>query len=49
MVDMSSNQHKRKRHELFATEKAPSSFLDWLKEAITFSREDHPNRIPNPG
>jgi hypothetical protein len=25
------------------------SFLDWSGDAITFSREDHPNRIPNPG
>jgi hypothetical protein len=27
----------------------PPSFLDWSGDAITFSREDHPNRIPNPG
>jgi hypothetical protein len=27
----------------------PPSFLDWSEDAITFSREDHPNRIPNPG
>jgi hypothetical protein len=25
------------------------SFLDWSKDAITFSCEDHPNRIPNTG
>jgi hypothetical protein len=30
-------------------EKAPHSFLDWSEDAITFSHEDHPNRIPNPG
>jgi hypothetical protein len=30
-------------------QKSPSSFLDWSEDAITFSREDHPNRIPNPG
>jgi hypothetical protein len=47
-VDMSSRQRKRERHEVHATEKAPPSFLDWSKDAITFSREDHPNRIPNP-
>jgi hypothetical protein len=29
--------------------KAPPSFLEWSRDAITFSREDHPNRIPNPG
>jgi hypothetical protein len=28
---------------------SPPSFLDWSEDAITFSREDHPNRIPNPG
>jgi hypothetical protein len=49
MVDMSNNQHKRERHEVLAAEKAPPSFLDWSKEAITFSHEDHPNRVPNPG
>jgi hypothetical protein len=26
----------------------PPSFLDWSEDAITFSREDHPKRIPNP-
>jgi hypothetical protein len=44
-VDMSSRQ----RNEVLAAEKAPPSFLDWSEDAITFSREDHPNRIPNPG
>jgi hypothetical protein len=48
-VDMSSRQRKQERHEVLAAEKAPPSFLDWSEDAITFSREDHPNRIPNPG
>jgi hypothetical protein len=48
-VDMSSHQRKRERHEVLAAEKAPPSFLDWSEDAIMFSREDHPNRIPNPG
>jgi hypothetical protein len=48
-VDMSDSQRKRERHEVLAAEKAPPSFLDWSEDAITFSREDHPNRIPNPG
>jgi hypothetical protein len=48
-IDMSSRQRKRERHEVLAAEKAPPSFLDWSEDAITFSREDHPNRIPNPG
>jgi hypothetical protein len=48
-VDMSSRQRKRERHEVLATEKAPPSFLDCSEDAITFSREDHPNGIPNPG
>jgi hypothetical protein len=48
-IDMSSRQHKRERHGVLSAEKAPPSFLDWSKDAITFSREDHPNRIPNPG
>jgi hypothetical protein len=48
-VDMSSRQRKRERHEVLAAEKAPPSFLDWSEDAIMFSHEDHPNRIPNPG
>jgi hypothetical protein len=48
-VDMSSRQRKRERHEVLAAEKAPPSFLDWSEDAITFSREDHRNRIPNLG
>jgi hypothetical protein len=48
-VDMSNSQRKQERHEVLATEKAPPSFLDWSEDAITFSREDHPNRIPNLG
>jgi hypothetical protein len=48
-VDMSNSQRKRERHEVLAAEKAPPTFLDWSKDAITFSREDHLNRIPNLG
>jgi hypothetical protein len=48
-ADTSNSQRKRERHEVLSAEKAPPSFLDWLEDAITFSREDHPNRIPNPG
>jgi hypothetical protein len=48
-VDMSSRQRKRERHEVLAAEKAPPSSLDRSEDAITFSREDQPNRIPNPG
>jgi hypothetical protein len=48
-VDMSNSQCKRERHEFLAAEKAPPSFLDWSEDAITFSREDHLNRVPNPG
>jgi hypothetical protein len=48
-TDMSNSQRKPERHEVLAAEKAPPSFLDWSEDAIIFSREDHPNRIPNPG
>jgi hypothetical protein len=48
-VDMSNSQCKWERHEVLAVEKAPPSLLDWSEDAITFSREDHPNRILNPG
>jgi hypothetical protein len=43
---MSSSNRK---HEVLAMERAPPSFLDSSEDSITFSREDHPNRIPNPG
>jgi hypothetical protein len=46
---MSNSQCKRERHEVLAAEKAPPSILDWSENAITLSREDHLNRIPNPG
>jgi hypothetical protein len=48
-MDMSNSQRKRERHEVLGAEKAPPSFLDWSGDAITFSREDHPNRIPDIG
>jgi hypothetical protein len=44
---MSNSQRKWERHEVLTAEKAPPSFLDWSGDAITFGREDHPNRIPN--
>jgi hypothetical protein len=48
-VDMPNSQRKQERHEVLAAEKAAPSFIDWSEDAITFSREDHLNRIPNPG
>jgi hypothetical protein len=45
---MSNSQRKQEWHEVLAAEKALPSFLDLSEDAITFSREDHPNRIPNP-
>jgi hypothetical protein len=48
-VDMFNSQRKREWHKVLAAEKAPPYFLDWSEDAITFSREEHPNRIPNPG
>jgi hypothetical protein len=48
-MDTSNSQRKRERHEVLAAEKAPPSFLNWSGDAITFSREDDPNCIPNPG
>jgi hypothetical protein len=48
-VDMSNSQRKREQHEVLAAEKTSPPFLDWSEDAITFSHEDHPNRIPNPG
>jgi hypothetical protein len=46
---MSNSQRKREWLEVLAAERDPPSFLDWSEDTITFSHEDHPNRIPNPG
>jgi hypothetical protein len=46
---MSNSQRKREQQKVLVAERAPLSFLDWSEDAITFSHEDHPNRIPNPG
>jgi hypothetical protein len=48
-VDMSNSQRKREQHEVLTAERAPPSFLNWSEDVITFSRKDHPNRIPDPG
>jgi hypothetical protein len=48
-VDMSNSQHKRERHEVLSTEKAPRSFLDWSEDAITsaarITRTASPTRV----
>jgi hypothetical protein len=49
IVDISNSQRKQERHKVLTAEMAPSSFLDWSEDAITFNHEDHPNCIPNPG
>jgi hypothetical protein len=46
---MFNSQRKGSGTRSLPAEKAPPSFLDWSEDAITFSREDHPNRITNPG
>ena len=48
-VNMTPRQRKRERREVFTIHKATPSYLDWSKDTISFSREDHPNYIPNPG
>jgi hypothetical protein len=47
-VDLSNSQQAGAARGPHCGEGSPS-FLDWSGDAITFSREDHPNRIPNPG
>jgi hypothetical protein len=47
-VDVSNSQRKRERHKA-TVEKVPPFFLDCSEDAITFSREGHPNCIPNLG
>ena len=46
---MTARQRKRERREVFSINKAMPSYLDWSEDTISFSREDHPDYIPNPG
>jgi hypothetical protein len=46
---MTTRQRKRERREVFCINKATPSYLDWSEHTISFSREDHPDYIPNPG
>ena len=48
-ANMTARQRKRERREVFSVTKATPSYLDWSKDTILFSREDHPDYIPNPG
>ena len=49
MANMTARQHKRERREVFSVTKATLSYLDWSEDTISFSRDDHPDYIPNPG
>lgn len=48
-ANLTSRQRKRERREVFTIQKATPVHLDWLEETISFSRNDHPDYIPNPG
>jgi hypothetical protein len=45
----SRRQWKLERQEVYAAEPATPAFFDWSESAITFDRDDHPDRIPQPG
>jgi hypothetical protein len=45
----SRRQRKLERREVYVTEPATPAFLDWSGSAITFNRDDHLDRIPQPG
>ena len=42
-------QRKRERREVYSAGPATPCFLDWSHDAITFSRDDHPDYVPSPG
>ena len=48
-ANMTARQRKRERREVFSIVKDTPSYLDWLEDIISFSREDHPNYIQNCG
>jgi hypothetical protein len=47
-AQLTTRQRKRECREVYVMEPATPSFLDWSEEAITFSRDDHLDYIPNP-
>ena len=48
-ANMTARQRKRECREVFSVIRAMPSYLDWSEDTISFSREDHPDYIPNPG
>jgi hypothetical protein len=46
-ANMTPWQRKRECREAFSVHKATPSYLDWSEDTIFFSREDHPDYIPN--
>jgi hypothetical protein len=42
----SKHQRKMERREVYAAELAMPAFLNWSGSAITFDRDDHPDRVP---
>jgi len=48
-ANMNARQRKRERREVFSVTRATPANLDWSEDTISFSRDDHPDYIPNPG
>jgi len=46
---LTASQRKRELQEVCAVSTAAPSYLKWSETAITFDRQDHPDRIPNLG
>jgi hypothetical protein len=41
----SKHQRKLERRQAYDAELAKPTFLDWFDSAITFDRDDHPDRV----
>ena len=48
-ANMTARQRKRERREVFSVTRATPTYLDWSEDTISFSRDNHPDYIPNPG
>jgi hypothetical protein len=48
-ANMTARQRKRERREVFSVTKVMPAYLDWSEDTISFSHDDHPDYIPNPG
>ena len=48
-TQLTSRQHKRECHEVFAARMVVPQYLNWSNIPITFNQDDHPDKVAAPG